>query len=281
MPTIKSFVKAPITPLARPDFSVLICLLGSFRILRFGNQSPVRVGNKAENLLSEIATSPPHGITRENLIESIWPDRPIALATQSLNSLVYSVQKSLGVGPDALPPLIYREGHYCLNVDAGIGVDVLLFEDFIKVGDAEIRHGRPEAAMGLYEKAADLYRGDYVFADHARAIVERERLQSEYQRILMRLAEHSLMQGDDTGSLERARLVLANDPCREDAHRIMMRCYVNLGERVHALRQYRMCERLLHEEFTTNPEPATTRLFDRIRAGHDLEHEPLIERFQA
>ena len=59
--------------------------------------------------------------------------------------------------------------------------------------------------------------------------------------------------------------LLACDPYREDAHRVLMRVHVQRGERAQALRQYRVCEQLLRQEFDAPPEAATTALFDRIR----------------
>jgi Flp pilus assembly protein TadB len=39
----------------------------------------------------------------------------------------------------------------------------------------------------------------------------------------------------------------------------------SLGQRVQALRQYQLCERLLRQTFDAVPEPATRALFDRLR----------------
>ena len=44
-----------------------------------------------------------------------------------------------------------------------------------------------------------------------------------------------------------------------------MCCYAFLGERVQAMRQYLLCERLLRETFDAGPEPATRELYDRLR----------------
>ena len=46
-----------------------------------------------------------------------------------------------------------------------------------------------------------------------------------------------------------------------------MRCYVRQGERAEALHQYRLCVKILRTEYDTDPEPATTALFERVR--HD------------
>jgi DNA-binding SARP family transcriptional activator len=59
--------------------------------------------------------------------------------------------------------------------------------------------------------------------------------------------------------------LLRHDPCREDAHRMAMRCYVRQGERAQALRQYRLCREVLAIEFEAAPEPATESLYELVR----------------
>ncbi len=52
---------------------------------------------------------------------------------------------------------------------------------------------------------------------------------------------------------------------REDAHRSLMRCYLQLGQRGRALRQYEQLSALLAEELDAKPELETRRLFESIR----------------
>ena len=63
--------------------------------------------------------------------------------------------------------------------------------------------------------------------------------------------------------------LLARDSCREDAHRLVMRCYVKRGERAAALRHYQVCADLLRVEFDASPEPATVALFEQIRSARE------------
>jgi len=70
---------------------------------------------------------------------------------------------------------------------------------------------------------------------------------------------------DHATCLEYAWHLLTSDPCREDAHRMVMRCYVHFGQRAEALHHYQVCADILRAEFDTAPEPATTALFDQIR----------------
>jgi hypothetical protein len=45
----------------------------------------------------------------------------------------------------------------------------------------------------------------------------------------------------------------------------MMSCYAALGQRVQAMRQFLLCERLLRETFDAVPEQETRALYDRLR----------------
>jgi DNA-binding SARP family transcriptional activator len=96
-------------------------------------------------------------------------------------------------------------------------------------------------------------------------VVERERLRVRYLTLLARLADVHFSQGEYDACLGLAWRLLGHDPCREDAHRLVMQCYTRLGERAHALHQYRLCADILRAEFDAAPEAATLALFDQIR----------------
>ena len=83
--------------------------------------------------------------------------------------------------------------------------------------------------------------------------------------MLASLAAYVCAAGDDAASLAYAQRLLQHDPCREDAHRLLMRCHLRRGERAQALHQYRVCVDLLRAAFGTTPEPATVALFEQVR----------------
>ena len=110
-----------------------------------------------------------------------------------------------------------------------------------------------------------MYRGDLCVATTVESILERERLRARFLSILAYLADAQYRVGDYSACLKQAWRLLSHDPCREDAHRVVMRCYVRRGERTAALRHYHTCTDILRAEFDVEPEPATTALFDQIR----------------
>ena len=57
------------------------------------------------------------------------------------------------------------------------------------------------------------------------------------------------------------------DPWREGAHRQLMRLLALSGRRSAAMRQYRVCMRVLEEELGVPPSEETTAMYERIRSG--------------
>lgn len=244
---------------------ILICLLGDFRLLRAGQPIAVRGGGKAEALLGYLGLQSSYRVPRERLVHTLWPTSDPALANQSLNSLVYSLHKLLGQAIGGSKPVLHHEGYYQLNFEAGVRVDLAHFDALAQAGDQQASTGDFASAAVSYRRAVELYRGDLCVAVDGHALMERERLRARYLTLLAQLADYSYQAGHYAACLEYAWRLLANDPCREDAHRLVMRCYVRSGERAAALRHYRRCEAILRAEFDVSPEPATTALFERIR----------------
>jgi DNA-binding SARP family transcriptional activator len=236
-------------------------------LLRTGELLAVRPGGKHEAFLSTLALRPDSRLPRDTLLEALWPDAAYPLAVQSLNSLVYSLSKMLSRAIGGASPVLHPDGSYRLNLAAGVGVDTLSFERLARTGDEHSRNGQYGAAATAYQQAVGLYAGDLYAAADAHAVVERERLRARFHTLLARLAEHHFKENDYATALDYALGLLESDPTREDAYRIVMRCYVRRGERAQALRQYRVCERILRSEFDARPEPATLALFERVR--HD------------
>jgi DNA-binding SARP family transcriptional activator len=144
-------------------------------------------------------------------------------------------------------------------------VDVACFDAWADAGDQQVRAGDLACAATSYRQSVSLYRGDLAVETDVGSVLERERLRSRFLSLLAYLADERYRAGDYDACLALAWRLLGHDPCREDAHRVVMRCYVRLGERAAALRHYHVSERILHTEFDAAPEPATTALFDQIR----------------
>jgi len=248
----------------QPRWPLLICVLGPFRLLQGPHRMPIRGDSKAASLLGALALRSGRLVAREMLLDLLWPQGDAELASQSLHSLVHEINKRHRDSLGGAAAVLHADGHYRLHVEAGIGVDVDEFDALIELGRVQERQGHQGAVTTHYAQALRLYRGDLCVGSDVYASVERERLRGLYLTVLAFLAGQSYDCGDYAIALQHAQRLLAHDPCREDAHRLVMRCYVRRGERAQALRQYQLCVGALRAEFDAPPEPATVALRDQI-----------------
>jgi DNA-binding SARP family transcriptional activator len=244
---------------------IIVRLLGGIELFKHGQAIAIRSGGKTELLLCHLGVNYRRRTARETLLEAIWPESDRSLAGQSLSSLVYSLNRQLSDALDGAPAIISGDGYYRLNLEAGIWLDLERFETLSSAVDDYERIDDKAAAINAWRQAIELYHGDLALGSTIQLLVERERIRSRYMLLLARMADDYYTRADYTIALHYTNRLLACDPCREDAHRLAMRCHLRCGERAQALRQYRLCTEILRAEFDTTPEPATIDLFNQIR----------------
>jgi DNA-binding SARP family transcriptional activator len=245
---------------------VLVCLFGHFRVLRSGAAVPLRHGGKMEHLFCALALREHQHATREALLEELWPGCDHGRASQSLNTLVHDLRRLFAAELAGCPPVMRTGDGYRLNTSAGVAVDIVRFDGLATAAAKRFRLGDPTSAVGYYDQAVALYQGDLCGGGgDLRTLIERERLRALYLTMLARLADHYFELGTYAVALGHAERLLQCDPCREDAHRAVMRCFARLGQRAQAMKQYKLCREVLQREFEAAPEPATEDLFTRLR----------------
>jgi DNA-binding SARP family transcriptional activator/TolB-like protein len=210
-------------------------------------------------LMALLCVSHPLPLSRPKLMGYLWPERDERHARQLLNQALHILRKTLGDGA------IVSAGDELRLGAPPIECDVHGFEDALAEGDTA--------------RAADLYAGplmDAFFLDDAPEFErwldhERERLRRDWRRALGGLAEERLAAGDAEAAAECSRRLLADDPYDARATVGLMEALESLGDRAGAIRQARLHEALIEEEFGADPDPAVRALAERIRAGEVRE----------
>ncbi|MEM7034754.1 MAG: BTAD domain-containing putative transcriptional regulator [Chloroflexota bacterium] len=259
-------VLAPMKAANDPITSGMISLLGTFQLTLAGQPVPISSGSKSELLLTQLALARRQPIQRDLLLDRLWPNYDATLASQSLNTLIYQINKLTKPLPESVTLVQHDNGYYTLNTSDGIGLDIDYFETWASMGQRLVEQGDLEQGIQYFDQALSLYRGDLVAVDDIQTLLERERLRTAYLNILATLADHHMSQ-DAKKALTYLHQLLQYDPCREDAHRLAMCCYVQLGTRAQALRQYQLCTHILATEFDIKPEPETEALYHQIRTN--------------
>jgi predicted ATPase len=93
---------------------------------------------------------------------------------------------------------------------------------------------------------------------------ERDRLHALYIDALLRLTQTMRSRSEYGRAVEFAQQVLERDRANERAHQHLMFCYLAMGNRTSALRQYEECRCALKEELGVEPSAETTALYDWV-----------------
>ena len=260
---------------SRPPVPLRVYLLGPFAVLRGGEVITIWGSRKAEQMFKYLVAHRGEWLPREVLIELLWPESQPKAGEKSFYLALRQVRQALDphLTRSTLEAYIAsREGAYGFNPQVEMWVDAEEFECLCRRGRILEREKRPGAAAEAYRQAVSLYRGDFLAEDLYLewAIPRRERLRNLYLEALEWLALHHFRRGEYRESIHYAELILEKDGCREDAHRLLMRCYARLGQRNRALRQYHLCRETVQRELDIEPMPETTILYERIRSGEEV-----------
>ena len=238
---------------------------GHFELLCDGEAIHLGRNGKALAILKYLLAHRTRPISQDHLMGWLWPESNLKKARWSLNSAIHGLRKLLGGCPTSsdVTYVLLEEGYYHLSPNVRVATDVEQFDELYERGRRSERADRAEDAAACYEEAVELYRGDYLLEDLYEdwTMVERERLANAYVDMLDRLAVYYLESGQLRESVRACYQVLEKDRCHEDSHRLLMRCYVRLGQRGRAMRQYRLCKRILGQEYGTAPSPETRSLY--------------------
>jgi len=266
------YTHALIAHSSQPRVSLLVSLLGPTKLTAAHRTLPVPGRGKSDCLLIGLALLPHGAVAREQILAQLWPDQSTTLASQALNSVTSELNKLCRKHFACDPLILHEQGYYRFNYEAGVGTDIEQFYVWAALGQQQLHEGDGLQGLASCEQALALYRGDLGCGDLSgdfsiAALLARERLRTTLLDLLTALANYYYTHGDAVQAMHYLQRLLTREPCREDAHRQVMRCYLHLGQRAQALRQYQLCTQILALEFTAQPEPATVELFDQIRTN--------------
>ncbi|ABW14820.1 transcriptional regulator, SARP family [Parafrankia sp. EAN1pec] len=263
-------VGGPVPPDAAGRVEMAVHVLGPLSVMVDGR--PVRGwGARPRSLLAYLVIHRADLPPREVVTEALWPGADLPAARNNIQVAVYGARRALREAVDR-QVIVFERGVYRLASDIAVAVDLDEFDGHVQAGQRLAGAGHVEHAIAELEAATALYRGDFLADARSEdwAVLRREQLRLAYLEALDRLSSLYLETRQYSVCALLCRQILERDPCREDAHRRLMRSYARQGQPHLALLQFRTCADVLARELRVAPGPATARLHERIR-----RHEPV------
>lgn len=249
-------------------------LLGPVEVGHAGRTLPVPAGQQ-RTLLAALLLNAGRAIPAEELIETLWGDRPPPSARITLQNYVRRLRQALGeAGRDRI---ITRSRGYLIRIEAG-ELDVTRFEDMLAAARAAARSSAWPTAARQAHAALALWRGAPLADVESEALATQElpRLaELRLQALEVRVEANIRLHRHDEVIAELSTLTRQH-PFRERLHGLLMLALYHDGRQAEALAAYQQARQVLADELGTHPGPELRELHQRILSG-----QPFLDRAAA
>lgn len=255
-------------PSHKPRIDVLF--FGTFRVAVNGQCLQHWPSRKGRSIFAYLAFNESKPIFREQLIDMFWPKVFPESGRNCLNVAIHHLRQLFQKGGSLPNVLLLENDSYFLNPELQVTTDVKRFlthwnrARFMKIDN------QPSPAVDELELAASVYQGDFMSEERYEewTIPERENLREIYIEVLESLSRIYSLNGKPKTAIELCKSILEKDNCREKVHRRLMLCYLRIGKRDRALRQFQKCTDILKRELDVSPSSGTLDLYRKIRSGN-------------
>ena len=224
-------------------------LLDGFDLVCAGRSVPLPLS--AQRLLAFVALHN-RPLQRPYVAGSLWLDSPEERAYANLRSALWRLHRC-GL------QLVQSFGQR-LALDPQVIVDLRQAEVLAHRALDGTAAGADDAAILGGDLLPDWY-DDWI-------VMERERYRQLRLRALDTLCEHLTRAGRLDEALEVGLAAVAGEPLRESSHRAVVRVHLADGNVAEAIRQYRLCRRLLSEQLGLEP---SDQMAELLHGAHVVE----------
>lgn len=258
--------ESPIPDAVTDQPCLQVRFFGHFEILC--NGEPLGLGRncKALAIFKYLLAHRERRLSRDHLMESLWPESTPNKARSLLNVAICTLRKLLSNSSAGLQNcILLEEDYYRLCPTVRVVTDVEEFDRRYDEGRRVEKTDRIEGAA-QYEKAVELYRDDYL-PEHLYedwTMVERERLSNAYVDMLEQLAMYYKQTEQLQKRIQLCYRILKKDRSHENSHLLLTEAYALIGSYGRALHQYRLFKGVLKSTHGTEPSVETEERFEKV-----------------
>ena len=256
--------------------TIFVHLLGGFTVWLGPNQIEEEAFSrkKAKQLLKLLALQSNFRLHREQVIECLWPDLSISSAKAQLYKAVHQVRRALSTAnPNSSPEeLLSLKEEISLQASGGVTTN---FNTFCDLTEKALKTGD----VNDLERALAEYSGDLLPADlyEEWTVEPRNHLQTKMVRLLEKLGEVQVNEGNTSAAAVTFQRLLTKDPLHEFAQVALLKIYASEGNKSRFEEHYKGYSTLLVEEMGIEPPSEIKELYEQLhRDIKDLAPQKIV-----
>lgn len=221
-------------------------------------------GRQARLLFARLAFERERPLARDDLAETLWPDKLPPSWDLALSALVSKLRTALAALPGVRRDGVLTQafGCYHLQLPEPVWIDVEAAAEAVHLAEAAQQGGGLRAAYGHAVVANAITSRPFLPGEDGEWVAgRRENLSRLRVRALDCLVDCLADNGETTLALQDAEAAIRLDPYREVGYRRLMRLHLDAGDRAQGLRAYERCRTLLAEELGVSPSPETEAVY--------------------
>jgi two-component SAPR family response regulator len=222
-----------------------VTCFGKFTISR-PEAAPVRWRTeKSKELAALLVHHRGSVVSRDEIIELLWPDTEPSRAARYLHNSIYYIRKSLE-GYKICPSVMKIAGSYSMMLSDSVEVD---YDQYEKL------YSKADKSLADLEALYNLLKHDFMEGeDWDWVLLQREILQKRCIEIALRLGRLYFKAEEFTKAESVLRKAYLKDPYEEHTVEVLLRFYMKSGQKAAALRLYEEYEHMMRHELGIPPE---------------------------
>jgi DNA-binding SARP family transcriptional activator len=234
--------------------TVVVRLLGPLRMTVDGREVPLGGGQGRRTALAMLALHPGTVVSVDQLVDAVWGEHPPMTAVTKLQGHICLLRRELNrLGCNAATVVCTTPPGYLLD-EQRVRTDLAEFERLTRAAAVAADGSDPRLRVALLADALRLWRGP-ACSDlrSSRIVAAATTLDDQRARVRESLAEARLELGDINLALDDMHRLVLEQPFRERAWELVMRCHIARRDTAAALAAYHQVTHLLSTELAVRP----------------------------
>ncbi|KPK72530.1 hypothetical protein AMJ87_04480 [candidate division WOR_3 bacterium SM23_60] len=203
-------------------------------------------------------------VTRDVLIEALWPDATPSSGSDNLRKAIQYVRETVKPYVDRADDVITSsKGVFYPSAQSSVWIDSEEFERLVsKAKQFEVSD---TARIGTLESALALYHDDFATGWYEPwAEEQRRHHQNLYEECLSMMAQHYVERNKPKEAVQWFKKLIELDFFDEEYHRGLMKMYAALGRSREIQNDFQKLKTRLEKELKTEPQEETVRLYTSL-----------------